>query len=117
MIKKANKKPPTEAQKERGREFLFSLKILTNVVFALLLFQIFMILPRPDDPLLEYYTLGQIFSGYTDKLVEAEGIIKKKTGQSWHYFAYPYRSILQRSNNGWPIMILLSLANSLVQLA
>lgn len=69
MIKKANKKPPTEAQKERGREFLFSLKILTNVVFALLLFQIFMILPRPDDPLLEYYTLGQIFSGYTDKLV------------------------------------------------
>ena len=69
MFKKSEKTPPTPAQKERGREFLFSLKILINVIFALLLFQIFMILPRPDDPELEYYTLTQIFSGNTDKLM------------------------------------------------
>lgn len=69
MLKKKIKIPPTEAQKERGREFLFGLKILTNVLFAILLFQVFMILPRPDDPLLEYYTLNQIFSGNADKLM------------------------------------------------
>jgi len=69
MLKKSAKTPPTPAQKERGREFLFSLKILINVIFALLLFQIFMILPRPDDPELEYYTLSQIFNGNTDKLL------------------------------------------------
>lgn len=69
MFKKVAKKPPTEAQLERGKSFLFSLKILTNVIFALLLFQIFMILPRPDDPMLEYYSLTQIFSGYVDKLM------------------------------------------------
>ena len=69
MIKKAGKKPPTEAEKKRGREFLFSLKILTNVLFALLLFQICMILPRPDDPLLDYCTQNQIFSGYLNKII------------------------------------------------
>lgn len=69
MIKNSEKTSPTSAQKERGREFLFSLKILINVLFALLLFQTFMILPRPDDPELEYYTLLQIFSGNTDKLL------------------------------------------------
>ena len=69
MINKTVKKPPTDAEKERGREFLFSLKILTNVLFALLLFQIFMILPRPDDPLLEYYTLNQIFNGNIDEIM------------------------------------------------
>ena len=69
MIKKTTKKPPTEAEKERGREFLLSLKVLTNVLFALLIFQIFIILPRPDDPLLEYYTLQQIFSESVDELL------------------------------------------------
>lgn len=69
MNKKLNKKNPSHAQLERGKSFLFSLKILTNVVFALLIFQIFMILPRPDDPLLEYYSLTQIFDGYADKLI------------------------------------------------
>lgn len=69
MSHKGISKHPTEAQKERGREFLFSLKILINVLFGILLFQIFMILPRPDDPLLEYYTLNQIFDGNVDKLL------------------------------------------------
>ena len=69
MINKSEKITPTAAQKERGREFLFSLKILINVLFALLLFQTFMILPRPDDPELEYYTLQQIFSGNKDQLL------------------------------------------------
>ena len=69
MWKNSKKTPPTAAQKERGAEFLFSLKILTNVLFALLLFQVFLILPRPDDPELDYYSLKQIFGGNKDKLV------------------------------------------------
>lgn len=69
LLKKTKKPPPTAAQKERGKEFLFSLKILTNVLFALLLFQVFLILPRPDDPELEYYSLTQVFSGNSDKLM------------------------------------------------
>ena len=48
---------------------MFSLKILMNALFALLLFQAFMILSRPDDPLLEYYSLAQIFTGNTDELL------------------------------------------------
>jgi hypothetical protein len=67
--RKSIKKPPTEAEKERGREVLFSLKVLMNVLFALLIFQAFLILPRPEDPELEYYTLTQIFEGNIDKLM------------------------------------------------
>lgn len=69
MFNKPNKQIPSNSQIERGKSFLFSLKILTNVVFALLIFQIFLILPRPDDPMLEYYSLRQIFSGYADNLI------------------------------------------------
>lgn len=69
MFKKRKKKTPTEAEKERGRELLFSLKILINLLFALLIFQVFIILPRPDDPELDYFSLNQIFSGNLDKLM------------------------------------------------
>ncbi|MGI9532355.1 hypothetical protein [Lutimonas sp.] len=69
MFKKRKKKIPTEAEKERGKELLFSLKILMNLLFALLIFQVFIILPRPDDPELDYYSLNQIFSGNLDKLM------------------------------------------------
>lgn len=69
MIRKGKKKIPTEAEKERGKELLFSLKILINILFALLIFQVFIILPRPDDPELDYLSLNQIFSGNLDKLM------------------------------------------------
>lgn len=69
MINLKKKKSPSEAEKERGREILFSLKILMNVLFTLLIFQSFLILPRPEDPDLEYYTLGQIFSENIPKLL------------------------------------------------
>lgn len=49
------------AEKERGVSLLSSIKIVVNVLFALLIFQTFLILPRPGDPLLEYNTLSEIF--------------------------------------------------------
>lgn len=56
------KSPKSKAEKQRDRKLLSSLLIVINVLYALLIFQIFMILPRPDDPALEYSTLEQIFS-------------------------------------------------------
>ena len=56
------KNEPTEAQTERGVGLLGSIKIVVNVLYALLIFQVFLILPRPDDPELEYHTLSQIYS-------------------------------------------------------
>jgi peptidoglycan/xylan/chitin deacetylase (PgdA/CDA1 family) len=38
----------------------------------------------------ETETEEQWIKSYTDKLVEAEAIIKEKTGQNWQYFGYPY---------------------------
>ena len=55
-------KEVTKAKNERGVSLLSSIKIVVNVLFALLIFQTFLILPRPDDPELVYSTLGQIFS-------------------------------------------------------
>jgi uncharacterized membrane protein len=52
----------TKAQIERGVGILNSLKIVINVLYALMIFQTFLILPRPGDPELEYQTLPQIFS-------------------------------------------------------
>lgn len=69
MVKLKIKSKASEAQKERGREILFSLKILVNIIFALLIFQTFLILPRPEDPEFEYYTLKQIFEGNSNKLM------------------------------------------------
>jgi hypothetical protein len=48
------KTEPTKAQIERGVGLLNSLKIVINVLYALLVFQVFLILPRPDDPELKY---------------------------------------------------------------
>ena len=56
------KTEPTKAQNERGVGLLNSIRIVINVLYALLVFQVFLILPRPDDPELKYHTLGQIYS-------------------------------------------------------
>lgn len=62
MIKLFKKTEPTKAQIERGVGILNSLKIVINVLYALMIFQTFLILPRPDDPDLQYYSLSQIYS-------------------------------------------------------
>lgn len=59
----------TKAELERGVGILNSLKIVINVLYALMIFQAFLILPRPDDPDLQYYSLVQIFSDNVMKLV------------------------------------------------
>lgn len=66
FIKQTN---PTKAQIERGVGTLFSLKIVINVLYALLIFQAFLILPRPDDPELAYHSLSQIYSEHIMQLV------------------------------------------------
>ena len=47
LLKKTD---PTKAQIERGVGLLNSVNIVINVIYALLIFQVFLILPRPDDP-------------------------------------------------------------------
>ena len=54
---------------ERGVGILNSLRIVINVLYALMIFQSFLILPRPDDPELEYHSLPQIFSDNIMQLV------------------------------------------------
>ena len=61
-MKLFKKTEPTLAQIERGVALLGSIKIVVNVLYALLIFQVFLILPRPGDPELEYLTLSQIYS-------------------------------------------------------
>jgi magnesium-transporting ATPase (P-type) len=56
------KTEPTKAQIERGVGLLNSVRVVINVIYAMLIFQAFLILPRPDDPELKYHTLGQIYS-------------------------------------------------------
>ncbi|MEQ8325085.1 MAG: hypothetical protein RIC15_01625 [Vicingaceae bacterium] len=51
----------SDSRIEMGASLLSSVKIVVNVLFALVIFQAFLILPRPDDPDLEYFTLSQIF--------------------------------------------------------
>jgi len=63
------KTDPTTAEIERGVGILNSLKIVINVLYALMVFQAFLILPRPDDPELEYHSLSQIFSEHIIQLV------------------------------------------------
>ena len=68
--------PPTTAQIERGVSLLSSVRIVINVIYALLIFQVFLILPRPDDPELQYHTLEQIYSeNLMEVLVILVGII------------------------------------------
>ena len=62
MMQLLKKTAPTKAQIERGVGLLNSVNIVINVIYALLIFQVFLILPRPDDPELKYHTLGQIYS-------------------------------------------------------
>jgi len=66
LIKKTD---PTKAQIERGVGLLYSIRIVINVLYALLIFQVFLILPRPGDPLLEYQTLSQIYSENVNQLL------------------------------------------------
>ena len=69
MVKLIKTEKPTKAEIERGVGILFSLKIVVNVLYALLIFQTFLILPRPDDPDLYYKSLLQIYSDNSMKLV------------------------------------------------
>jgi len=69
MVKLIKTEKPTKAEIERGKGILSSLKIVVNVLYALLIFQTFLILPRPDDPELKYLSLLQIFSENAMKLV------------------------------------------------
>jgi len=69
MINFFKRSEPTKAELERGVGMLNSLRIVINVLYALMIFQAFLILPRPDDPELEYHTLPQIFSEHIIQLV------------------------------------------------
>jgi hypothetical protein len=69
MVKLIKTEKPTKAEIERGVGILSSLKIVVNVLYALLLFQTFLILPRPDDPELNYKSLLQIYSDNSMKLL------------------------------------------------
>jgi uncharacterized membrane protein len=68
-MKFLKKTKPTAAQIESGEGTLSSLRILINVLYALLIFQVFLILPRPGDPELEYLSLLQIFQEHIMQLV------------------------------------------------
>lgn len=63
------KMDPTSAEIERGVGLLNSVRIVINVLYALLVFQVFMILPRPDDPELKYHTLEQIYSENVNQIL------------------------------------------------
>ena len=63
------KTDPTKAQIERGVGLLNSIRVVVNVLYALMIFQMFLILPRPDDPELAYHTLAQIYSENVMQLV------------------------------------------------
>ena len=69
MIEFIKKEKPTQAELERGIGILNSLKVIINVLYALMIFQAFLILPRPDDPELEYHSLSQIFGEHIIQLV------------------------------------------------
>lgn len=56
------KKEKNEASLQRDAILLKSLIIVMNVLYALMIFQVFLILPRPDDPELQYITLEEIYS-------------------------------------------------------
>ncbi|WP_136480625.1 hypothetical protein [Cognatitamlana onchidii] len=63
------KKEPSKAQIERGKGTLKSLTIVINVLYALMIFQAFLILPRPDDPELQFSTLTQIYEEHVSTLI------------------------------------------------
>ena len=51
-----------KASLQRNTMLLKSLIIVINVLYALMIFQVFLILPRPDDPELKYTSLDQLYS-------------------------------------------------------
>lgn len=63
------KTEPTKAEIERGIGLLNSVNIVINVLYGLMIFQVFLILPRPDDPELKYYSLVQIYSENLSQLL------------------------------------------------
>lgn len=69
LSKLIKKETLSKAEMERGKGILNSLTIIINVLYALMIFQAFLILPRPDDPELEILSLGQIFSEHIMTLV------------------------------------------------
>jgi uncharacterized membrane protein len=56
------KKELDKASLQRNTMLLKSLIIVINVLYALMIFQVFLILPRPDDPELQYTSLEQLYS-------------------------------------------------------
>ena len=65
----ANRKEESAAELERGIGLLRSLRIVVNVLYALMIFQVFLILPRPDDPLLSISTLPEIYAENLSQLL------------------------------------------------
>ena len=61
-MKNPLKKKENEAAVQRDTMLLKSLIIVVNVLYALMIFQVFLILPRPDDPELQYSSLEQVYS-------------------------------------------------------
>lgn len=61
--------PPSKAELQRGKGILNSLTIIINVLYGLMIFQAFLILPRPDDPELKIHSLSQIYDGHIMTLV------------------------------------------------
>lgn len=55
------KKNISDSERERGVSLLTSVKVLINVLYALMIFQVFLILPRPDDPVLSRASLMEVF--------------------------------------------------------
>ena len=64
-----NQKELTKAEIERGEGILFSIRIVINVLYALMIFQIFLILPRLGDPELAYLTLPQVYGEHINQLL------------------------------------------------
>ncbi len=62
-------KQHSSAELERNVGILFSLKIVVNVLYALMYFQLFLILPRMDDPELKIHSLSEIFNMNTEGLI------------------------------------------------
>ena len=61
-IKSRLSKNATNAEIERGTGILSSLRIVTNVLYALMIFEIFKLLPFPSDPNFDYIRLRDVFA-------------------------------------------------------
>lgn len=68
-MQKLKRTEPSKSHIERGIGLLNSVNIVINVLYGLLIFQVFLILPRPDDPELKYHSLVQIYSENLSQLL------------------------------------------------